>query len=115
MNAVERWTLRQAAEDQVEVWSVLSRLEFEPHPMTNEQERRKLVLSVLGTLLRDELIKPLDFIDGGFTELALPWEQVLERLEREWLALGREPSLGDLFVFVATEKGVLACGSRREG
>jgi hypothetical protein len=112
LTAVERWTLRQAAEDQVEVWSVLSRLEFEPHPVASDEERRKLVLSVLGTLLRGELIKPLDFVNGKFVEPALSWEQVLERLEREWVALGREPTLGDLFVFVATEKGVLACESR---
>ncbi|HZI15694.1 MAG TPA: hypothetical protein VE153_35330 [Myxococcus sp.] len=106
MNAVERWVLRQAAEDQVEVWSVLSRLDFEPEPVPTGVERRTRVLAALGTLLKRGLIKPLAFANGRYAELSRPWEQVLESLEREWDQLGREPSGGELYVFVATGKGV---------
>ncbi len=99
INSVARDLLQQAASDYVGLWQIVSSLR-EQHGVVSETSRRKLALEVIERLL-EEGLEVVDFHRGrGWAK----WpdqdlHHVLARVEREWDALGKEPSLGDICWF----------------
>jgi hypothetical protein len=66
-----------------------------------------MAFMVISNLLKAELVRA-GFPTGDGVDFE-PWqltaEQALERVEREWDALGRELDIGEIFWFEIAEKG----------
>lgn len=92
--------LVEAQEDYVGLWRLTSSLR-ERYGISDPNEVRQLTLQ----LVRELLAAGMEAVDlpsegSGCT----PWpdqnhNHVLERIEREWYALGREPNIGDIVWF----------------
>jgi hypothetical protein len=103
--SIRESVLMEAVDDYVGLWSVaweFREKEGEKEPI----EIRRKTLETIKSLLEEELIQPGMFNQAGVFELwnLIP-KRALERIESEWDALGREPTLGEIVWFVATEKG----------
>jgi hypothetical protein len=102
---LKRELLEEAAEDYVGLWAALWPLR-EELGIEDEAVRRKIALRVLSDLLEADLIRA--GVPKGrvrFDAWDLPAEKVLERIEREWDELGREPDIGEVVWFDITERG----------
>lgn len=70
-----------------------------------EQEIRALAVEVIRRLLQDRLIAVGDVTEDGFRAWDVSDDDALLRIEREWLALGRLPNLGEVCWLSNTEAG----------
>ena len=68
-------------------------------------EYREFSLKFIRELLEAQIIEVGDWGYYGFESWGLPIEDTLERIGREWRALGSTPSLGDVFWLNLTETG----------
>jgi hypothetical protein len=100
--------LLEACEDYVGLWSVI--WEFrEIFKEAQESATRQKTIKVIKSLLEDDLIYAGQFnIDGEFERWDGTYFDVLSRIEAEWDELGREPEMGEIVWFEATEKGEMA-------
>ncbi len=70
------------------------------------QERREMTMKAISDLLKANFVQAGFIIaDGvGFEPWQLTAKEALERVEREWDALGRELDIGEIVWFEITEK-----------
>ncbi|NUQ78197.1 MAG: hypothetical protein HUU21_32095 [Polyangiaceae bacterium] len=68
-------------------------------------EVQRLSLDIIRAVIKEGLMTVGDVTTQGFQAWALSAEESLERIEREWIALGRNPSLGDICWLSNTEEG----------
>jgi len=104
MEAVKRVLVEEAQTDTVGLWAVLWEVK-QCMPAVSPDEARIITLAAIRQALVEERVVAGQFIDHDEdTVLFLPWPQppdeTVARIEREWLALGREPNLGDVVWFV---------------
>ncbi len=57
---------------------------------------RKLSGETIRTVLREGLMTAGDVTHAGFCPWNISGEQAIERIERDWTALGRGPNLGEI-------------------
>jgi hypothetical protein len=83
------------------LWEVKQRL-----PSLTPAEARTTVLSIVREAIEQEVIMPADVVNIR----AVPWDasprEALKRIESEWLALGREPTIGEIVWFVARTRQI---------
>jgi hypothetical protein len=100
MRGSVRVLTREIQTDCVGLWAVLWEVK-ERLPLLTPAESRKTVLAVVCEALEREVVVPGDFVEMSF----VPWEmsprEALERIESAWLALGREPNIGEVVWFAA--------------
>jgi hypothetical protein len=81
------------------LWEVKQRL-----PSLTPAEARATVLAVVREALEREIVVPGEFVEMRF----VPWEaspkEAIERIERAWLALAREPNIGEVVWFIAQSR-----------
>jgi hypothetical protein len=96
--------LRRASDDVVglwEVWRVVKRL----HPSPVEVQRRE-ALCALKDLLDGGLIKAGQYSPPkGWVWWDIPPQEIVTKIDRDWRALGGEPTLGDVASFKSTSLG----------
>jgi hypothetical protein len=116
LKRLKRDILREGDEDHVGLWSIIwqirHELNDEEYPRREEDradpgEVRSVTLRLLQDLLQDGLVKAgFPTPDGrGFEPWSLEPHEVIRRINSEWDALGREPNIGEIVWFTATEKG----------
>ena len=98
--------LIECAEDYVGLWALA--WEFRNADSKRDAlEIRQKTIQLIKELLNDNLIKVGNFNvnEERFFEV---WElsptEIIKRIENEWDALGREPSIGEIVWFTAMEK-----------
>lgn len=81
----------------------------------SDDEVRIESINLIGTALRDGLMRVGDVTDGGF----FPWEasidQALRRVEASWQELGRSPDLGEVCWLENTAEGDALATGLNEG
>ena len=96
----------RGCDDWVDASEVTSVAKFTGHART-EDEIRSLSLELIRKVVRQGLMEIGDLPDKS-RRLAL-WpmtpQECLDRVEREWKALGRNPSLGEICWLQNTDKG----------
>jgi hypothetical protein len=79
----------------------------EGDPNSKADQVMDSTLTVLGSLLRDDLIEIGDVLLGGsgFTPWKIPKNDILDRIRKYWMALKEPISLGDVCWIRNTSKG----------
>ena len=98
LESVARNVIAECAEDYVGLWSIIRRIRgtgVEDYP-----QLRTTTISLLKDLLRHRNIVAGQFRNDQFEEWHGSHEEILERIEREWIDLDREPTIGDIAWFV---------------
>lgn len=70
-----------------------------------EAEVQQLSLEIIRKVIKDGLMEVGDVTAQGFHAWDLSADDALERIEREWKALGRNPNLGEICWLSNTEEG----------
>ena len=96
--------LIESTEDYVGLWTIPRQLYLYSEEKDEFAVRRKTI-QIIEELLNDELIQPGQFKDRKFEFWKLSPVETIARIEAEWDALGREPNIGEIVWFIATEKG----------
>ena len=101
---VRRRLLREASEDEVGLWLVARWVQA---ASGSETALRKRTLDLVGAMLRDGLIQAghPDPEQERFAAWPLTAREAVERMKKEWKALGRRPKLGEIAWFATTERG----------
>ena len=118
--------LLNCSDDDVGLWEVRNSAR-RVRPNASEAELRELTLSLVRPLLAEGLIhagfpalvyfhpslheemrRKWGALDPAerFVVSRLPVPELLEQIERDWVALGRAPNLGDVIWFTATPLGL---------
>ncbi|WP_164928458.1 hypothetical protein [Gloeobacter violaceus] len=107
LSSVHNSILVESCEDYVGLWSVV----WHFHKLLKQHDSTKIryqTLQIIEELLREGLIQAGSFSsDGSFVVWEIQPIEVIKRIENEWDALGRDPNLGEIAWFEATEKGAL--------
>jgi hypothetical protein len=102
---IRRTLVEEAQSDVVGLWAVLWQVKNELPSLSSEEARAATLEVIHDALSREEIV--VGEFGGGDTETTsfIPWRMslmdALQRIEREWRALAREPNLGDIAWFVA--------------
>ncbi len=107
IEALERYLAFRAREGETGLWVFNDVVAEELELDAGDETVRETTLKIVSDLLEAGLIRPgFPTRDGRFESWALSADEALRRIAREWDALGeREPSIGDIVWFEATEKG----------
>lgn len=70
-----------------------------------DQEVLSLSVNTIRAVVTEGLMQLGDVTDGGFFEWDLEQEAAIEKVERDWSALGRLPDLGDVCWLANTPAG----------
>lgn len=91
--------------DHVGLWEIVDAVRSDLGS-TSASETRALTLGLVRTLLSDRGMQAGHPAADGrhFVSWNLPPEQAVCRIEREWLALGREPSIGEVAWITSAER-----------
>jgi hypothetical protein len=91
--------------DHVGLWEVVDAVRSDLGS-TNAPETRALTLRLVRSLLsRPGMQVGHPAPDGRhFVSWDLPFDQAMSRIEREWSALGREPTIGEVAWFTSAEQ-----------
>ena len=68
-------------------------------------ELQELTIDLIRVVVHQRLMEIGDVRKDGFHKWEMPIEESLGRVEREWNALGRNPSLGEICWLQITDKG----------
>lgn len=118
MNSVEAMLdelARRAADDWIGAWEVAD-IARAMAPDATDAEVRDLALQIIEEALMRNVVEVGDVVGTGshpvyryescsFRPWALPTEVAIERIRREWLALGRNPTLGEVCWLRLSETG----------
>ena len=89
---------REAEDDWIGLWAIAWMVRHD-HAKANASEVRKLTMRLVRMMMESGLVV------GGFCDKSfVPWPDqgtasVIRRIEREWNALGRDPTLGEVAWF----------------
>ena len=125
LNGLKREVLVECEEDYVGLWSIIWRVRYAlndgEYPPSEEDradplEVRRITLRLVQELLESGLVQAgSPTPDGrGFEPWSLGACESLARIESEWGALAREPNIGEIVWFTATEKGERTLDSWRD-
>jgi hypothetical protein len=105
-NSVIKNILIECSEDDVGLWSIIREVKSGFQDLDDET-LRKVTLELLSELLEAELIQAgyPSLEEKSFNVCSLSPKELIVKIEKEWLKLGREPRLGDIVWFVTTDKG----------
>ena len=78
------------------LWEVKQRL-----PSHTPAEARATVLAVIREALEREIVVPGEFVEMRFVPWKASPKEAMERIESAWLALGKEPNIGEVVWFAA--------------
>jgi len=98
--------LMRGCDDWVNAAEVTSVAKFTGHAQS-EDEIRSVSLKLIGEVVQQGLMEIGDLPDEGRRLKLWPMtsQECLDRVEREWNALGRNPSLGEICWLQNTDKG----------
>ncbi len=98
--------LIECHEDYVGLWSILKSIRFNSQQKLNASESRRETMKLIEELLKEGLIEPGMFANNGNFEIwQLSTTDIIAKIEAEWDALGRDPTIADIVWFITTEKG----------
>jgi hypothetical protein len=105
LNEIQREFLVEGLDDYVGLWQWVDKVRDRCPDLDDDAVRAK-VLELVGELMQRNAIQagPL-YVKGGFDAWELPPAEALERIGREWIELGRDPSIPDICWFSNTEHG----------
>jgi hypothetical protein len=98
LESVSRDIIAECGDDYVGLWSIIRKVRtvgIKDYP-----KLRTTTISLLKELLRRREILAGQFRNDLFEQWHGSHEEVLERIEREWIHLDREPTIGDIVWFV---------------
>ncbi len=72
---------------------------------TTDEQILETAVRIIGIVVDQGLMKIGDVTGGGFFEWDLSPDEAVEKVEREWRALGRLPDLGDVCWLANTDAG----------
>jgi hypothetical protein len=91
---------KEVQTDCVGLWAVL--WEVNQHlPSLTPAEARATVLAVIREALERETVVPGEFVEMSFVPWKASPKEAMERIERAWPVLGKEPNIGEVVWFVA--------------
>jgi hypothetical protein len=94
--------VEECREDHVGLWRIVNAVRYDLGA-TGSQDVRAMTLRLVHSLLHErgmQIGHPA--ADGRhFIPWGLPPDQALSRIEQEWVALGREPDIGELAWFTS--------------
>lgn len=98
---VKKELLVECEEDHVGLWSIIRHLRITFGENLDADRVRAAVMEIVADLLRSGTVKAgFPAPDGrGFEPWDLSPGAVIARIEAEWDALGREPTIGDIVWF----------------
>ncbi len=97
--------LVEGLEDYVGLWEWVSRVKW-ANPDLPDEDLRSEVLDLLRGVLEGGYMRAGQLADqGGFLEWDLTPADAMASIEREWTALGREPTIADICWFDNTDRG----------
>lgn len=71
----------------------------------SDEEVAEVSIALIEEVMRRSLMQVGDVTEAGFFEWDLSLEEALDRVSREWRALGRAPDLGEVCWLANTEAG----------
>ena len=98
MDSVAQDVIAECGDDYVGLWSIVRRVRTAG--VTSYPQLRTTTISLLNDLLRQGKIVAGQFRNKLFEQWHESREEIMERIEREWIDLGREPTIGDIVWFV---------------
>jgi hypothetical protein len=98
--------IEECHEDHVGLWRIVNAVRFDLGS-TNPLDTRALTLRLVRSLLQEHGIQVGQPAPDGrhFIPWDLPTDQALNRIEKEWSALGREPDIGEVAWFTSAPSG----------
>jgi hypothetical protein len=93
--------LQESLQDYVGLWSIARRLRSVG--VTEDAEVRKAALAAINELLCEGHIVAGQFEGTRFQEWKTAPEQIIAKIEREWLELKRDPDIGEIAWFTASK------------
>ncbi len=101
-----RHILQLCSEEQLGLWFAIAPIE-DFYRGDDPASIKSKTLRVLRDLMKDGLIQAgVPTPDGaGFVPWDMPADAAIARIQKEWDALGHEPSIGDIVWFAATPAG----------
>jgi hypothetical protein len=104
IDKIKRVIVEEAQTDTVGLWSVLWQVKHDV-PSLAPDEARQAALTVVREALAVESVVAGEFVDqdedtAAFMSWQVSVDEAMARIEREWTALGREPTLGEVVWFV---------------
>jgi len=108
LEAIKRGLVEEAEADVVGLWAVLWDVR-QTMPFLTSIEARRATLDIVREALGEAQVVAGHFADrDDDTAVFVPWhlstEEIVARIEREWVSLGREPSAGDIAWFVGPRR-----------
>jgi len=93
--------IAEAKEDEVGLWLIIATLRNE-FGVTDAHQRRLETIGIVMKLLESGEVSAgyYNLDRSGIEVWDKPIEECVKRIEKEWTALGREPNIGDIVVFV---------------
>jgi len=106
--------LSECHDDYVGLWSLIWSIKNEMGE-TNPQNIRALTISLVTELLQQGLIEAgMPNSKGEFEGWQETPDEIIKRIEREWDQLGREPNIGEIVWFTASERGDSDAGRKHK-
>ncbi|MGH7966584.1 MAG: hypothetical protein ACRERD_32940 [Candidatus Binatia bacterium] len=103
---LQRKWIAEGAESDLGLWWPADDVRDQLGPMATEEEVRRETLAALTPLLRSGQLRAVDLEHGGgYTEWLGSPDSHLERINTEWQALGRPPTIGDIVWFIGPRGG----------
>jgi hypothetical protein len=108
MDALKRAFLKECGDDFVGLWAIPWKIR-QMRPRFSEEELRQDTLEIVRFLLEDpQIVAGHPTLDGKFVPWTMDVPSVLQRIENEWRALGRDLDPGDIVWFVRRSDVTLA-------
>jgi hypothetical protein len=105
MDEIRRVLVEEAQTDAVGLWAVLWEVSNSMPSLTPEKARLATIDVIRGALSQETVLAGEFTSRDADTLVFSPWmlstDEAVLRIEQEWLALGREPELGEIVWFVA--------------
>lgn len=102
---IKQVLIQEAQTDIVGLWALLWEVR-QVMPSSSTEEVKTSTLEIIHEGLREGHIVAGQFMDRDEDTVAfLPWklsvDEIVQRIDREWATLGREPTLGEVVWFVS--------------
>ena len=89
----------ECREDYVGLWSIVRRIRGAG--VADHFRILETTLALLRQLLSEGEIIAGQFVDRKFLEWKVPPQEIIAKIETEWVNLGRDPDIGEIAWFVA--------------
>lgn len=99
--ALQAQWVAEASESDLGLWWLARDVQENLGGDASDEETRAWTLRLLQPLLRSGEITAVDLLpDGGFVRWPGNVDEQVERIDAEWRALGRQPTLGEVVWFI---------------